>query len=245
MAWFKDWFGTPYYKMLYRHRNDEEASVFLDNLIKYLSLKPMDKVLDLACGRGRHSKYLASKGLDVTGIDLAEDSIAEAQKSACTTLHFMVHDMREPFPGGKYTAIINAFTSFGYFDTEEEDIKTLCNVRNALEDSGCFVIDYLNSKKVAKEILPHSKSTCEKVNFDIRKHIENKFIIKDIIVDDQGEEYHFSERVKLLDKADFEKYFQAAGLEIKATFGNYKLDSFDEISSERLILIANKRNLQS
>ena len=180
MAWFKDWFGTPYYKMLYRHRNDEEASVFLDNVVQ----KRMND-------------------------------------------------------------LFNAFTSFGYFDTEEEDIKTLCNVRNALEDSGCFVIDYLNSTKVAKEILPHSKSTCEKVHFDIRKHIENKFIIKDIIVDDDGEEYHFSERVKLLDKNDFEKYFTTAGLEITAVFGNYKLETFNENSSERLILIAKKSNLQA
>jgi 2-polyprenyl-3-methyl-5-hydroxy-6-metoxy-1,4-benzoquinol methylase len=79
-AWFKDWFNTPYYHQLYFKRDEKEAAAFIDQLIDYLKPPPGSSMLDVACGKGRHSIQLASKGFDVTGIDLSEDSIAEANR---------------------------------------------------------------------------------------------------------------------------------------------------------------------
>src|ERR1700712_4842000 len=95
--WFKDWFNSPYYHHLYFNRDEAEAAAFIDKLISYLNPAENARILDVACGKGRHSIHLAQKGFDVTGIDLSEDSIDEALKSETANLHFYRHDMRLPF----------------------------------------------------------------------------------------------------------------------------------------------------
>src|SRR5688572_19479368 len=96
-TWFKDWFNSPYYHQLYFQRDDAEAAAFIDKLIDHLQPSPRSMMLDVACGKGRHSIQLASKGYFVTGIDLSEDSIIEAKKFETDNLEFFVHDMRLPF----------------------------------------------------------------------------------------------------------------------------------------------------
>ena len=114
-TWFKDWFNSPYYHNLYFKRDENEAAAFIDNLVNYLSPAPGSKMLDVACGRGRHSIQLAAKGFDVTGIDLSEDSINYALQFEKDNLHFYQHDMRLPFRINYYDFAFNFFTSFGYF----------------------------------------------------------------------------------------------------------------------------------
>src|ERR1700740_139961 len=97
MSWFSDWFNSPYYHLLYQHRDEDEASLFIHSLIRHLQPPAGAKMLDVACGKGRHSKALADMGFDVTGIDLAADSIREAKKFESDQLHFYQHDMRLPF----------------------------------------------------------------------------------------------------------------------------------------------------
>ena len=86
-TWFKDWFNSPYYHQLYFNRDDREAAAFIDKLINYLKPVPGSSMLDVACGKGRHSIQLANKGFDVTGIDLSNDSINEAYPFAIVMLH--------------------------------------------------------------------------------------------------------------------------------------------------------------
>ena len=95
--WFKDWFNSPYYHLLYFNRDEKEAANFIDKLINYLNPPKGSFMLDVACGKGRHSIHLEEKGFDVTGIDLSEDSIEEALRFQTDTLHFYRHDMRLPF----------------------------------------------------------------------------------------------------------------------------------------------------
>jgi 2-polyprenyl-3-methyl-5-hydroxy-6-metoxy-1,4-benzoquinol methylase len=78
--WFRTWFDSPYYKILYSHRSEEEAALFIDNLLSFMDLPERSRVLDLACGRGRHSVYLNEKGFNVVGIDLSNNSISDAKK---------------------------------------------------------------------------------------------------------------------------------------------------------------------
>src|SRR5688500_2509825 len=114
--WFSTWFDSPYYHILYNNRDEQEAEQFMDKLLAYLHPKPHEKVLDLACGKGRHSVYLNQKGFDVTGIDLSEQSIAYARQFENERLHFAVHDMREVYQPETFDFILNLFTSFGYFE---------------------------------------------------------------------------------------------------------------------------------
>ena len=76
-TWFKDWFNSPYYHQLYFNRDNKEAAAFIDKLINYLKPLPGSSMLDVACGKGRHSIQLAGKGFDVAGIDLSDDSIKD------------------------------------------------------------------------------------------------------------------------------------------------------------------------
>ena len=92
--WFQSWFNTSYYHLLYRNRDYKEAEVFIKNIVKYLNLDKDDSILDLACGKGRHSIFLNSLGFNVTGLDLSKNSIKEAKTKESSSLHFYVHDMR-------------------------------------------------------------------------------------------------------------------------------------------------------
>jgi cyclopropane fatty-acyl-phospholipid synthase-like methyltransferase len=123
----------------------------MDNITNYLNLPENAKVLDLACGKGRHSTYLNQLGFDVLGADLSENSIAEASKDTNDTLHFKVHDMRVPFEE-KYDAIFNLFTSFGYFENEEDNLTTLIAIKESLSEYGFAVIDFLNVSQVLKHL---------------------------------------------------------------------------------------------
>ena len=109
--WFKEWFNTPYYHILYKHRNDEDAQFFMRNLTRYLNLPKSAHILDLPCGKGRHAIYLNSLGYRVTGKDLSEKSIRHAKQFENECLNFKVHDMRKPFQN-QYDAVFNLFTSF-------------------------------------------------------------------------------------------------------------------------------------
>ena len=119
-TWFKDWFNSPYYHQLYAHRDEQEAANFIDKLVAHLQPTAGAKMLDVACGKGRHSMLLASNGFDVTGIDLSSESIAEALLSEDNHLHFYEHDMRLPFWVNYFDIAFNFFTSFGYFKTQRE-----------------------------------------------------------------------------------------------------------------------------
>ena len=95
--WFREWFDSSWYHKLYFERNEHEAQQFLSRLINYLKCAEGSRMLDVACGKGRHSIQLAGKGFKVTGIDLSEDSIREAKEHENENLEFFVHDMRLPF----------------------------------------------------------------------------------------------------------------------------------------------------
>ena len=140
-TWYASWFDTPYYHILYKDRDYAEAQLFIDNLNQYLNLADDAKVLDLACGRGRHSIYLNKLGHHVIGADLSQNSINYAKKYENDTLEFVVHDMREPF-NEKFDAILNLFTSFGYFPDEKDNLTTLKAIQASLTDYGLAVLDF-------------------------------------------------------------------------------------------------------
>jgi SAM-dependent methyltransferase len=234
--WYASWFDTPYYHILYKDRNYREAQIFMDNLTHYLNLPEKAKVLDLACGKGRHSIYLNQLGYDVIGADLSENSIAEANKNANETLHFVVHDKREPFED-KFDAIFNLFTSFGYFEDEEDDVKTLLAIKESLSEYGFAVIDFMNAHQVMENLIPAETKEVEGITFHIRRFTQNGFIIKEINFEDKGCSYHFTEKVRAYTLEDFQRMMQEAGIYLLDTFGDYKLKKFHKNTSERLIMI--------
>ena len=238
--WFECWFDSPYYHVLYKNRDFAEAELFIDNLIQLIQPSKTNRILDLACGKGRHAIYLNKKGFDVTGIDLSEKSIECAKTSENEKLHFYTHDMRKLFRSNYFDVALNLFTSFGYFENERDDNNTINAISKALKPNGVFVLDFLNSKKAIKNLACKETKIIDGIEFKISKTFENNFILKKIEFTDKEKKYSFQEKVKALTLSDFEKYFEANKLKIVHLRGNYGLGEFDEESSERLIIVARK-----
>ncbi len=234
--WFISWFDTSYYHILYKDRDDTEAQLFMQHITSFLKLPEQTHILDLACGKGRHSVYLNSLGYKVSGVDLSENNIASAKLKTNNRLHFKVHDMRNPF-SKKYNAIFNLFTSFGYFEDDAIDVSILQNIKNGLHQNGVAVIDFLNVASVSNDLIPYEVKSIEGIDFHIRKKIENGFIIKEISFEDKGDSHVYEERVKYLDIDKFRAYFKKSGLTIKYIFGDYNLSSYQKETSKRLIFV--------
>jgi SAM-dependent methyltransferase len=234
--WYSSWFDTTYYHILYKERNYREAQIFMDNLTHYLNLPEKAKVLDLACGKGRHSIYLNQLGFDVLGADLSENSIAEANKNTNETLHFKVHDMRIPFEE-KYDAIFNLFTSFGYFENDQDNLTTLKAIKESLSEYGFAAIDFMNVHQVISTLIPEEMKTVDGIDFHIKRYEKNGHIYKEIDFVDEGQSFHFTEKVKALTLKDFEELMEEAGIYLLDIFGDYKLKKFHKTESERLIMI--------
>jgi SAM-dependent methyltransferase len=221
---------------LYKNRNEEEAQVFMDNITHYLNMPENGTILDLACGKGRHSIYLNKLGYQVTGVDLSENSIAIANKSSNETLQFKTHDMREPM-NETYDAVFNLFTSFGYFDTYEDNIKTLKAIKDSINEYGFGVIDFFNADFIIENLVAEETKEIDGITFNIKRFVENKKIIKEIRFEDKGETYNFTEKVSAFTLADFESMMEEAGIFLLEIFGDYKLRKFYKTQSERLIMI--------
>jgi SAM-dependent methyltransferase len=234
--WFSSWFDSPYYHILYKERNQEEAQLFMDNLVHYLNLPEEATILDLACGKGRHAIHLNQLGFNVLGADLSANSILEANKSANATLHFKEHDMREPFEE-KFDAIFNLFTSFGYFENPADNLKTLKAMKNSLTEYGFAVIDFMNVHQVLANLIPEEVKTVDGIDFHIKRYLKDGYIFKEIDFEDQGEKFHFTEKVSALTLSDFENLMEQADIFLLDTFGDYKLKKFHKMESERLIMI--------
>lgn len=238
--WFCDWFNTKYYHLLYKNRDEKEAELFLDNLISYLKPKKEAKIVDVACGKGRHSIYLNKKGFQVTGIDISKESIHYAQKFENNTLSFYLHDMRNLFQINYFDYAFNLFTSFGYFNKENDNNKAIRAIAKSLKPGGLFILDYFNTTKIMHNLIHEEEKKIEHITFFIKRKIEGRFIKKNISFTDNQKEYAFEEKVNLLYLEDFKKYFSENQLIIKDLLGSYQLEPFDPINSDRLIIIAQK-----
>lgn len=234
--WYASWFDTPYYHILYKDRGHTEAQQFMDNLSGYLSLEPDEKILDLACGKGRHSIYLNQLGFDVTGVDLSKNSIEYASQFENETLRFRVHDMSKPF-NKKFSAIFNLFTSFGYFEKEECNLNTIKAIKYDLNEKGLGVIDFMNVDYVIDHLIPEETKEVSGIVFHIKRYVKEGYIFKEIKFTDNNEEFFFTERVKALTLNDFQNYFEEAEVDLLDIFGNYQLEKFHKTTSPRLILI--------
>ncbi|MEQ8624089.1 MAG: class I SAM-dependent methyltransferase [Vicingaceae bacterium] len=238
--WFEEWFDSEHYHLLYEHRDYKEAELFITNLFKHLKLDSSSKVLDLACGKGRHALQVHQIGYEVIGVDLSEESIQHAKKYETTGLSFRRLDMRKLGMNHEVDVVLNLFTSFGYFQKEGDNRKVLESVSEALKPEGLMVLDYLNVVKVKKQLPQNEQIDRGEVQFKVKKYLANNFIVKDIYFEDKYGAHTFQEYVKCIDYSLFLHYFKSVGMEVIETFGNYDLEPYDEKDSDRLILVVKK-----
>ncbi len=233
--WYSTWFNTTYYHLLYRNRDEQEAIDFLDTLVKTLGWFPPLRILDAACGKGRHAHHLARLGFDVTGTDLSANSITIAQKNALPNEAFFVHDLRQPFRIHYFDTIVNLFTSFGYFEYDYQNQQTMNGFSQGLKQGGCLVLDFLNPAWVRKNLVAEGREETEGVVFSWTKQIEKNQVVKRILVEDGAKVFHYEERVNLLTKEDFQRLGERAGLTLRNVWGSYSLAPYEEEHAPRMI----------
>tara|TARA_A100000164_G_scaffold80542_1_gene68222 strand:- start:69 stop:806 length:738 start_codon:yes stop_codon:yes gene_type:complete len=232
-----NWFNSDYYHILYKNRDKKEAEFFINNLIKKLKIKKGSKILDLACGVGRHSFYLNKKGMNVIGIDNSENNINKAKKIENTYLKFKKKEMTADY-GQDFDFIFNLFTSFGYIN-EEHNFNTFKSINNSLVNQGILVIDYLNVFRIKEELIEKETKKIRNIIFNIKRSFKENFIVKKIKIKDNNEIFYFEERVMELTLNDFKKYLKKFNFKILDVYGNYNLDNYNK-NSERLIMIIKK-----
>jgi len=234
--WFASWFDSKYYHLLYKERDDRDAQLFMKHLTNYLNLPENATILDLACGKGRHAIYLNSLAYNVTGVDLSKNSIKYATQFENDTLKFDVHDMRATYPE-QFDSVFNLFTSFGYFEDENDNIKTLQAIQASLNETGFGVIDFMNVDFIIDNLVAEETKVVEHITFHIKRYVKNNFIHKEIRFADNDEDFFFTEKVQAITLNDFKAYLLQANITLLEIFGDYKLNKFHSKTSKRLILL--------
>ncbi len=243
MNWFEDWFDSPLYELLYSYRNEDEAQNLARLIEQQIPKQKYPRIVDVGCGRGRHSVLLAERGYHVTGFDLSPQAIEKARKIAqargLTNVKFIVNDMREPLKD-RFDAALNLFTTFGYFLDEKQNIHVLKNIHSMLNENGLFLIDFMNAKKVARELEPAEKGEHKGITYTIERFIEGGYVYKKIKFEGENlnQQREYTERVQLFDKNWFVEKLSESGFKPLKVWGNYEGQTFDENKSPRLIILS-------
>lgn len=240
--WFENWFNSPYYHFLYHRRNETEADDFVRRLIQYIHPASGSRMLDIACGKGRHAQVIAALGFEVTGIDLAPASIEDAQKYANEQLHFYLHDMRLPFWINYFDYAFNFFTSFGYFKTDRENYNVIRTIARSLKQGGYFFIDYLNVHFTEDNLVHKHQEEINGIEFYITKWFDETHFYKKIEIMDSTlpEPLIYTEKVAKFSLGDMTDMLAFHDLQIQDVYGDYNFGHYDVKKSPRMILLAKK-----
>ncbi|MCZ7604145.1 MAG: class I SAM-dependent methyltransferase [Melioribacteraceae bacterium] len=241
--WYEDWFASDLYLDVYKHRNVEDAQKLLKLITDNLSVSKNDLILDAACGAGRYSNLLLKNGYKVIGFDLSLPLLKNAQKNSKKIIDeniFFRGDIRSVQLKKKFGLILNVFTSFGYFETDEENFMFINNSINFLNEHGYFVFDFINKEQLIKNLVPYSERNDEDFIIKETRRIDNNRVIKNIEIHKENEIFNFTESVRLYNSGELIKVFQQTGYKVINVFGNYEGDEYNTENSERFILFLQK-----
>ncbi|MDH4222246.1 MAG: class I SAM-dependent methyltransferase [candidate division Zixibacteria bacterium] len=244
MRWWENFFDE-YYPEVYANL-ETLTSKEIDGVVKILGVKPRNRILDLCCGYGRHSHELARRGYKVTGYDLSSFFIQRAKREAESLkikVKFVQGDMRElPFKS-EFNSVINMFTSFGYFQSERDNLKVLKGINAALRPKGLFLLDTINRELILKD-------------FQMRRWVQRKnfWMLEDSLFDpftsrqettrtllfenQPRREYFFSLRLYTL--TEMLSNLKNTGFIIEQVLGDFDLNEYST-NSPRMIILARKK----
>ncbi len=238
--WYRDAFDE-YYADLYSHRDKEEAAEFVRTLGGEFCLTGA-RVLDLACGAGRHVEALSESGAAPVGGDLSAALLREAQ--LVTAAPLVRADMRYlPFGPEVFHGAISMFTSFGYFSHLEDELAVLGEIRRVLVPDGWFVIDYMNSTFVRGSLDPRSVREVGGLRVIEERSVDQDGIrvMKRVrLFDGDRMLKEYVEAVRLLEREDLSGMLDAAGLRPLKYIGDYSGGAFSERRSERMIALCRR-----
>lgn len=239
--WFAEWFGEEYLE-LYPHRDEGEASLAVDLVVRSSGIAPGETVLDLACGAGRHVAHLRAKGLRAFGLDLSLPLLRRARQHGLPVVR---GDMRRvPVASQSLAMVTSFFTSFGYFPEPADDRRVLAEVHRILRKGGVFFVDYLNADRVRASLRPLDE---EEVNG--RRVVQTRTLVDDdhvvekrisIYSPEGGPPRVFHERVRLYSAAELTAMLEEQGIAVTHVFGDYGGEPASA-AAPRLILMGTSR----
>ncbi len=235
--WFEEWFGDDYVA-LYPHRNEAEAERAVALIARTLGTRAVRRVLDLACGSGRHAKYLGAQWW-TSGIDLSEVLLRIARRND-SPARLVRGDIRAlPYRDSAFDLVVNLFTSFGYFETDLEHELVIRDLARVIAPNGTFVLDYLNADAVRAKLVPYDERNIGGRVVEQRREITDagRFVVKHISLKNEGRE--FVERVRLFTRHELDDMLSRAGFRIETAYGDYSGESLTD-TSPRVILFARR-----
>lgn len=240
--WYKEWFDSAYYHQLYFKRDETEAKAFIDRLINHLEPPAESRMLDVACGRGRHSRFLADKGFDVTGIDLSFNSIEYAKQFENDHLHFYQHDMRLPSWVNYFHYAFNFFTSFGYFNTRREHDDAIRTIAQSIKPGGILLFDFLNVHYAEERLVYNEVKKIEATEYEIHRWHDASRFYKRILIRDAAldKPIEHTEKVTKLSLGDFTDMLSFQKIQVEEVFGDYALNAYDVRKTPRMIVLGRK-----
>lgn len=241
--WFDDWFNSPEYLEVYKHRNEIDAEKHVNFILSKIKLEPDSNILDMACGAGRHSILLAKKGFNVTGIDLSENLLSEAMNIASKEkldIKFVKSDIRKFNTENKFNLILNLFTSFGYFEKDEDNFLVLTKAFELLKTSGFFILDFFNKDYLLKNLIPLTEEIQKDKRIIQKRFVRQGRIEKEIQIIYNGSKKEYSESVKLYSNEQLKNKLLENGFEIVNLYGDFDGSKFNPESSPRFIAVCKK-----
>lgn len=241
--WYKDWFSSELYLSVYSHRNDEDAEKLCRLILSTANLKSGAKILDAACGAGRHSNHFSKLGFDVTGFDLSRTLLNVAVQSARDNnlnTKFFCSDIRNVPLKCSFNLIVNLFTSFGYFENDEENFSFVNQAYLSLDNDGYYILDYLNEKTLRKNLVAQSEKEIGGSRIIEKREICENRVVKEINVLGKEETLKFFESVRLYSYEEIAGKAKTIGFNVHKIYGDYLGGEFDENSSNRLIIVFRK-----
>lgn len=235
--WYEKSFGEDYL-LVYKHRSRQAAAQEAEKLQEWLQLKQKELILDLCCGTGRHTIALARKGYSMVGMDLSDVLLTHAvRESEGLAIPFVHGDMRAlPFVDQTFDVVLNLFTSFGYFEKDEDNIQVLHEIQRVLKPQGRFVMDFLNRYAVEQNLVPESIRKEENTWIRQERWIDGDFVCKKITIEDEAGTRQYEERVKMVEYLRLRQWMEASGLAIIETYGDFKGNPYTK-ESERMIMV--------
>src|SRR5271163_610478 len=246
-VWYVDFFRADYLNVYGHMFTDERAEKESAFVASALHLQPGASVLDLCCGQGRHSVQLAKRGLRVTGLDLNPDYLELANQAARAnkvSVETVAADMRHiPFET-TFDAIVNMYSSFGYLESEAEDLKALESAGKALKNGGRILLDMLNREWAIDNYIPNDWHTgadgtlyVERRDLDLAA---SRMHVHFIVVDPKGgRRESVGHNIRLYTLTEMMRLLDRVGFQVTAVFGGFDNESY-AISTRRMIIVAEK-----
>jgi SAM-dependent methyltransferase len=231
--WFEEWFGEEYLQ-LYPHRDDAEAERAVQLICRTVPFQPGWRVLDVACGAGRHARAFVAAGARCTGLDLSWTLLRLARQA--TNAPLVRADMRElPIRPGSIDLTVNLFTSFGYFEQDAEHAAALAEMTSTVRPGGWFVIDFLNPAAVRRRLVPVETMELAGSTIEVKRSVsaDGRYVCKTIR---SAEGKRYTERVRLFEPDQISAMLQAAGVTVGFRFGDYDATPLTTESARTILL---------